>query len=172
MREHNICHRKSTPYHPQANGQVEVTNKDLENILTKTMSMNKKYWSKKLTEATWAYNITWKTTTGITPFELVYGKKAMFPIEFKYHTLRTTTELDMKLQSTQKEILSQLNALYEYMMQALFNTEVVQQQRKDWHDKKIKYKKFKEGDWALLYDSRFKYFKRKVNEKVARALHH
>jgi transposase InsO family protein len=26
MKEHNIHHRKSTPYHPQVNGKVEVTN--------------------------------------------------------------------------------------------------------------------------------------------------
>jgi hypothetical protein len=65
----------------------------------------------------------------------------------------------MDLPSTQREILNQLNALDEYRMQALFNTEVVQQQRKYWHDKKIKHRKFKEGDWALLYDSIFKDFK-------------
>jgi hypothetical protein len=86
----------------------------------------------------------------------------MLPIEFEYHTLRTTTELDMNLQSTQRERLSQLNSLDEYMMQSLFNTEVVQQQRKYYHDKNIKYNKFKEGDWDLLYDSRFKDFKGKL----------
>jgi hypothetical protein len=61
------------------------------------MNMNKKYWSKKLTEAIWAYKITWKTTTGLTPFELVYGNKSMLPIEFEHHTLRTTTKLDLNL---------------------------------------------------------------------------
>jgi hypothetical protein len=50
----------------------------------------------------------------------------MLPIEFEYHTLRTTAELDMNLQSAQKEISIQLNALDEYRMQTLFNTEVVQ----------------------------------------------
>jgi hypothetical protein len=58
----------------------------------------------------------------------------------------------MNLQSTKRERFIQLNALDEYRMQALFNTEVVQQQRKYLHDKKIKYNKLKEGDWALLYD--------------------
>jgi transposase InsO family protein len=60
MQQHHICQRKSTSYHPQENGQAEVTNKELENILTKTIIMNKKNWSKKLIEAVWAYNITWK----------------------------------------------------------------------------------------------------------------
>ena len=73
LRKHKIKHRNSTAYHPQANGQVEVTNKDLEIILTKVLSSNRKYWVDTLVEATWAYNTTWKTTTGFTHYELVYG---------------------------------------------------------------------------------------------------
>jgi hypothetical protein len=64
----------------------------------------------------------------------------------------------MHIKSSQKEILNQLNALDEYRMQALFNTKVVQQQRKQWHANKIKRGKFKERDCSLLYDSRFKDF--------------
>jgi hypothetical protein len=80
------------------------------------MSMNRKDWSKKLTKVVWEYNITWKTTTWLTSFELVYGKKSiLLPIEFEYDTLRTTTALDMNLQSTKKEKLNQLNALDEYV---------------------------------------------------------
>lgn len=41
-------------------------------------------------------------------------------------------------------------------MEALLQTEVIQLQRKVWHDRNIKDKVFQEGDWALLYDSRFK----------------
>jgi hypothetical protein len=47
-------------------------------------------------------------------------------------------------------------------MQELFNTEVLQQERKYWHEKKIKCRKFKECYWALLCDSRFKDFKGKL----------
>eukprot|EP00253_Pinus_taeda_P021084 PITA_21084 len=74
----------STPYHPQANGQVEVTDRALEGILTKVVSNNRKDWADRLVEATWAYNTTWKTTTGFTPYELVYGKKALLSTEFEY----------------------------------------------------------------------------------------
>jgi hypothetical protein len=51
----------------------------------------------------------------------------------------------MDISSTQQEILNQLNSLYEYRMQELFNIEVVQLQRKVWHEKNIKHSKFKEG---------------------------
>ena len=86
---------KSTTYHPQANGQVEVTNKALEGILTKVVSNIRKDWADKLVEATWAYNTTWKTTTGFTPYDLVYEKKALLPIEFEYNTLRMAAQLDL-----------------------------------------------------------------------------
>ncbi len=35
LNHHKIKHRTSTPYHPQANGKVEVTNRALEGILTR-----------------------------------------------------------------------------------------------------------------------------------------
>ena len=38
-----IIHCKYSPYHPQANGQVESTNKLLEDILTKTIQLHHKY---------------------------------------------------------------------------------------------------------------------------------
>ena len=40
-------------------------------------------------------------------------------------------------------------------------TILVQQQRAQWHDKFIKKNQFKVGDWALLFDSKFKIFKAK-----------
>eukprot|EP00253_Pinus_taeda_P026239 PITA_26239 len=122
LTHHKIKHMTSTPYHPEANGQVEGTNRALEGILTKVVSSSRKEWVDRLVEATWAYNTTWKTAIGFTPYELVYGKKAL-------------------------------------LLQALLHIEVVQLQRKIWHDRNIREKQFQEGDWALLYDSRYMDFK-------------
>ena len=47
-------------------------------------------------------------------------------------------------------------------MQTLLHTEVTQVKREVWHEKNIKDEVFQEGDWALLYDSRLKYFKGKL----------
>ena len=74
MEQYKIRHRKSTPYHPQENGQVESTNKVIESILTKTVNMHRKDWAKILLEALWAYKTTWRNSTGHTQYELVYGK--------------------------------------------------------------------------------------------------
>eukprot|EP00253_Pinus_taeda_P009620 PITA_09620 len=137
---------------------VEFTNRALEGILKKLVRRSRKDWSGRLVEATWAYNTTRKTTTGFTTYELVYGKKDFLSIEFEFNTLRMATQLNLDLSYAQKEILLQLNGLDEHKMQALLHTEVVQLQRKIWHGKNIKENQFQEGDWALLYDSRYKYF--------------
>eukprot|EP00253_Pinus_taeda_P023091 PITA_23091 len=63
MEEYKIKHRKSTPYHPQANGQVESTNKVLESITTKTVHLHRRDWAERLPEALWAYKTTWRNTT-------------------------------------------------------------------------------------------------------------
>jgi hypothetical protein len=75
-----IKHRKSCPYHPQANGQVESTNKVLEAILTKTVQLHHQDWDDRLPEALWAYQTTWRNTTRHTPYKLAYGKQVLLPI--------------------------------------------------------------------------------------------
>ena len=97
MEEYKIWHGKSSPYHPQANGQVEVTNRELENILTKIVSLHRKDWAAQLFEALWAYKTAWKSTIGFMPFELLYGKIVVMPIEFEHKTLWTALELDITL---------------------------------------------------------------------------
>ena len=89
--KYGIKHCKSSPYHPQANGQVESTNKVLEATLTKTIQLYHKDWADRLPEALWAYRITWRNTTGHTPYELVYGKQVLLPIEFQIKTFRMAT---------------------------------------------------------------------------------
>ena len=101
LQKYHINHKMTTPYHPQANGQVESTNKVIEAILTKTVKENRKDWSQRLTEALWAYRTTWRNTTGFPPYELVYGKGVVFPVEFEIKTLRTALAVNLDLTDAQ-----------------------------------------------------------------------
>eukprot|EP00253_Pinus_taeda_P024422 PITA_24422 len=92
---HHIKHITYTIYHPQENGQVELTNRELGSILTKFVSNNKRHWRDILVEATWDYNTTWKTTIGFTPYDLLYGKKDLLSFEFEYNTLRMEIQMDL-----------------------------------------------------------------------------
>ena len=107
--KYGIRHCKSSPYHPQANGQVESTNKVLESILTKTICLHHKDWADRLPEDLWAYRITWRNTTGHTPYELVYVKQVLLTIEFRVKTFRMAAQLGMNLDEAQKQRILQIN---------------------------------------------------------------
>jgi transposase InsO family protein len=95
--KYGIKHHKSSPYHLRSNGQVESTNKVMEAILTKTIQLHHREWVDRLPEALWAYLITWRNTTGHTPYEVLYGKQVLLPIELQVRTFHISTELGLNL---------------------------------------------------------------------------
>jgi hypothetical protein len=98
---------------PQPNGQLESTNKVLETILTENVQLHHKDWDDRLLEALWAYRTTWRNTTRHTPYELVYGKQVLLPIEFQVRTFCIAAELGLDLDEAKKKQSLQLNKLYE-----------------------------------------------------------
>ena len=125
VEEYKIKHQKSTPNHPQANGQVESTNKVIEAILTKTFHLHIRDWAENLLEALWAYHTTWRNTIGHTPYELVYGKQVLFPIEFQIQTYKTTVKLGLDLSEAQNQRMGQLNELDEIRQDVIQKTSLV-----------------------------------------------
>lgn len=101
-RKYGIKHKVTSPYHPQANEQVESTNKVLENILTNIVSSLRRDWVERLPKYLWAYKTTWRNTIGYSPYELVYKKISLFPVEFEVKTLRIALEVGLNSTATQK----------------------------------------------------------------------
>ena len=71
MQRYNVNHRIATAYHPQTNGQDEVSNREIKRILEKVVCLSRKDWSLKLDEAVWAYRTAYKTPLGMLLFQLV-----------------------------------------------------------------------------------------------------
>lgn len=134
----------------------------IEAILTKTFASHRHDWASRLSEALWAYQTMSINIIDHSPYQLVFGKEPIFPIEFEIQTLRTTQEVGLNLNEAQTSRLQQINELDKIRPSALQHIALIQQQREKWHDALIKKKIVHEGDCALLYDARFQDFQGKL----------
>ena len=79
--EFGISLVNSTPYYAQANGQAEASNKSLKKGILKGVDDNPRDWHNLLLDVLWAYRTSPRSSTGVTPYALVYGHAAVLPVE-------------------------------------------------------------------------------------------
>ena len=87
-----IKHGRSTPYYPQGNDQAEAINRVMLKILKKMKHEYGGKWSNHLADVLWTCKSSVKTTTGFSPFSLVYGIEAISPVELVVPTPRVVLE--------------------------------------------------------------------------------
>jgi transposase InsO family protein len=161
-----IKHRKTTPYHPKANGLTERANGIIGKILNKTVAAHKTDWDNKLYSAVYSYNLAFKTTTGHSPYYLVFGQYSLVPVEFEVPTLRVSLEERMEADQSLMERAYQLEELEELREDASKQVRRKQAKIKKQHDKRLRKTTFLlAGQLVLLYDSRYAHFPGKLHTR-------
>lgn len=79
---YGIKKSRTTPYHPQGNGQCERFNRTLHNLLCTLSAEQKHRWPEYLQQVLFSYNTTPHQTTGQSLFLLMFGREPQLPIDF------------------------------------------------------------------------------------------
>ncbi|KFK32028.1 hypothetical protein AALP_AA6G190900 [Arabis alpina] len=139
---------KSTPRHPQGNGQAEAMNKTILDGLKKCLDAKKGRWADELEGVLWSHRTTPKRGTGETPFALVYGTECVIPSE-------VTSPGPRRRLLPENEVLNdsllfdELDFLNERRDQALIRITNYQNAAARYYNSKVRIRRFREGDLVL-----------------------
>jgi transposase InsO family protein len=82
-----VTHLYSTPYHPMTNGQIERYNATMDSKIAALSNEKRTNWDEQLQYVTFNYNTNIHTTTGETPFEMMYGRSPILPFDQQQPTI-------------------------------------------------------------------------------------
>ena len=131
-----IKHHNSVPYRPKMNGAIETANKNVKKIIAKATKTYKNL-HEKLPFALHAYRTRVRTSTGATPYSLVYGMEAVLPIEVEIPSLRVLREVELEKAEWVQVRYEQLNLVEKKRMKAICHGQLYQKRMMRAHDKKI-----------------------------------
>ena len=101
--QNGIVHRHTTALWPQANGEIERQNRSFLKHL-KIAHSEKKNWHDELQKYLFMYRATPQSTKGVSPAELLFGRKLRTKLKRKTvpSTLRTGDQVFMKQERENK----------------------------------------------------------------------
>ncbi|WKA04943.1 hypothetical protein VitviT2T_022936 [Vitis vinifera] len=148
LQKYAIRHHRSSAYRPQTNEAVEAANKNIKRILRKMVETSRD-WSEKLPFALWAYRTSFRTSTGATPYSLVYGMEVVLPVETEMGSLRVALDQQISEAEWAQARFDQLNLLDERRLRVADHAQAYQRKMARAFKKRVKPRPLQKGDLVL-----------------------
>ncbi|PHT70126.1 hypothetical protein T459_25230 [Capsicum annuum] len=113
------------------------------------MVQGSRQWHEKLPFALLGYLTTICTSTGVTPYLLVYGTEAVIPAEVEIPSLQIIVEAEIDDTERFKSRLEQLSLIDEKRLTAVFFDQLYQQRMVRAYNKKVNPRKFEVGQLVV-----------------------
>ena len=128
----------SYAYHPQSDGQPKVLNRVIEQYLRAFVHKKPSSWGKLLGWVEWSYNTSWNSSSGLSPYEITFGKK---PFNFSQY-LAENSNIDVV-----NVMLTDREAIFTEIKKKL---EKAQNRMEYLADKKRREAEYQVGDMVLV----------------------
>ena len=124
MVKYGVRHKVATTYHPQSNGQIEVSNREIKKILEKVVNPTRKDWSLHLHDSLWAYRTSYKTPLCMSPYQIVYSKACHLPLELEHKAHWALKKLNLDTHAATEQRKLQLCELDELRLSTYENARI------------------------------------------------
>ena len=138
-----IAKTRTSPYHPQCDGQVERMNCTLVELLSLNVPNPTDNWDLDLGLTLMAYCSAVQSSTGFTPYFLLYGKEMRLPLYIIYRF----PSQDLSRTQYAQEIRRVLERAYDTARSKL---QLSHERQKDYYDRRTRGERFKTGDSVWL----------------------
>ena len=142
-----VHHSKTAPYHPQSNGAVERFHHTLFQMI-RSSSQEGQHWDELLPCLLFACREAPCSTTGFSPFELVFGKHVRGPLDI---LRQSWTPNSRSPQLATDWLLKLRDDLHKMRKLAADQQATTQERTKRWHDQTAKTITFSPGDLVLVF---------------------
>jgi hypothetical protein len=132
----------SSTYHPQMDGQTEVVNRSLGDLMRSLVTEHHSSWDSILPQAEFAYNDSVNRSTGKSPFQIVYGTQPRGVSELRDSEQTATSS------ASAEEFAEAMKELHSRVKQRLIDSNQEYKHRADKHQRQIQ---FEVGDLVLAH---------------------